>query len=378
MPPSKVHGSSMPGRATPQGTLRYAARFQGRAAAGHFREVAGGLVLSSIGIGTYLGEPDEATDKGYASAVVAAVEGGINVVDSAINYRLQRSERSIAAALKQLAIKGFSREEIVLCTKAGFLTPDGEMPDDASEYFSREFIEPGIFKPEEIAAGCHCMTPRYLADQLDRSLANFGVECVDVFYLHNPETQMSEISMDEFRRRIGEAFKFLESAVAEGKIGAYGLATWNAFREDSKAPGYLSLADMEAIAREAGGKDHHFRFLQLPLNLAMPEALLRPNQIVAGKTMAIVQAARALGITLVSSASLLQGQLTRNLPPYIGAALGLKSNSAQALQFARSVPGVTTALVGMSRVEHVRANLEVIGAEPAPRDQFLKLFEPPG
>jgi hypothetical protein len=29
----------------------------------------------------------------------------------------------------------------------------------------------------------------------------------------------------------------------------------------------------------------------------------------------------------------------------------------------------------MSRVEHVRANLEVIGLEPAPRDQFLKLFE---
>ena len=374
--PSSVHRERTPGRATASGTLRYAARFQGRAAAGHFREIPGGLVLSSIGIGTYLGDPDEPTDRAYASAVVAAVEGGINVVDSAINYRLQRSERSIGAALKTLAGKGFLRDEIILCTKAGFLTPDGEMPDDANEYFSREFLEPGIFRPEDIAAGCHCMTPRYLADQLERSLANLGVQCVDVFYLHNPETQLSEIPADEFRRRIAEAFQFFESAVSAGKIGAYGLATWNAFREDPKSAGYLSLAAIEGIAREIAGRDHHLRFLQLPLNLAMPEALLRPNQVVEGKTMAMVQAARALGITLVSSAALLQGQLTRNLPPYIGAALGIKTHSAQALQFARSVPGVTTALVGMSRVEHVRANLELIGAEPAPRDQFLKLFEP--
>jgi aryl-alcohol dehydrogenase-like predicted oxidoreductase len=374
--PAEFSGKRLPGLATSQGTLRYAARFQGRAAAGHFRDVQGSLVLSSVGIGTYLGEADDETDRAYTSAVVAAIEGGFNVVDSAINYRLQRSERSVGAALKELAAKGFPRDEIILCTKAGFLTPDGDMPEDANEYFSREYIEPGIFRPEEIAAGCHCMTPRYLEDQLDRSRRNLGVECVDVFYLHNPETQLSEIPRDEFRRRILAAFAFLESAVSAGKIGAYGLATWNAFRDEPKSAGYVSLAAMEEIAREAGGKDHHFRFVQLPLNLAMPEALLRPNQVVEGKTMAMVQAARPLGITLMTSAALLQGQLTQNLPRYIGAVLGLKTDSANALQFARSVPGVTTALAGMSHVEHVRANLDVVTVEPAPRDQFLKLFEP--
>ncbi len=373
---AKSDDKRLPGCASAKGTLRYAARFQGRAAAGHFRDVQAGLVLSSIGIGTYLGEPDKVTDEGYTAAEVAAVEGGINVVDSAINYRLQRSERSVGAALRQLVAKGFPRDEIVICTKAGFLTPDGEMPDDANEYFAREYIEPGIFRPDDIAAGCHCMTPRYLADQLDRSRRNLGVDCVDVFYLHNPETQLSDVPPEEFRRRIGEAFTFLETAVAAGKIGAYGLATWNAFRDESKLQGYLSLAAMEGIARDVGGAEHHFRFVQLPLNLAMPEALLRPNQIVEGKTMAMVQAARALKITLISSAALLQGQLTRNLPPYIAAALGTKKDSVSALQFARSVPGVTTALAGMSHAEHVQANLEVIGIEPAPRDQFLKLFEP--
>jgi aryl-alcohol dehydrogenase-like predicted oxidoreductase len=373
--PATSERKLLPGSATPQGTLRYAARFRGKSAAGHFREVPSGLVLSSIGIGTYLGEPDEATDDAYSGAVVAAVEGGFNVVDTAINYRFQRSERSIGAALKELVSGGFSRDEIVLCTKAGFLTPDSDMPADASEYFSREFVEAGVFGAEDIAAGCHCMTPRYLADQLERSRRNMGVQCIDVFYLHNPETQLSEISKDQFEKRIREAFLFLESAVSSGKIGAYGLATWNAFREDPKSPGYFSLEEMVRIAVEACGQHHHFRFVQLPLNLAMPEALTRPNQSAAGKTLAMVQAGRALGITLVASASLLQGQLTKNLPASMRSAWGMQSNSALALQFARSAPGITTALVGMSQVGHVQDNLALAGIEPAGREEFLKVFE---
>jgi aryl-alcohol dehydrogenase-like predicted oxidoreductase len=373
--PAAFNDDRLAGCATADGTLRYAARFQGRSASGHFREIRGGLVLSSIGIGTYLGEPDEATDKAYTDAVIAAVESGANLVDTAINYRLQRSERSVGAALRKLASHGFSRHEYVVCTKAGFLTPDGSMPADPNEYFSHEFIERGIFRPDEIAAGCHCMAPGYLADQVERSRRNMGVETIDVFYLHNPETQLSEVPSEEFRKRIGAAFTFLESAVADRKIGAYGLATWNAFREDPKAAGYLSLEEMATIAQEIAGESHHMRFVQLPFNLAMPEALTRPNQTVAGKAMPMVQAARAMGVTLVTSAALLQGQLTKNLPPFISDVLKMKNDSPLALQFARSVPGLTTALVGMSRVEHVKTNLQLVSVEPASREQFLKLFE---
>jgi aryl-alcohol dehydrogenase-like predicted oxidoreductase len=363
------------GSATADGTLRYAARFQGRSAAGHFREIRGGLVLSSIGIGTYLGEPDDSTDRAYTDAVVAAVESGINVVDSAINYRFQRSERAIGAALRDLFAKGYSRDEIVLCTKAGFLTPDGEMPADPNSYFSREFLERGIFTADDIAAGCHCMAPGYLSDQLERSRRNLGVVTIDVFYLHNPETQLSEVSPEVFRARIREAFLFLESSVASKAIRAYGLATWNSFRDDPKANGYLSLKEMADIARDVAGDDHHFRFVQLPFNIAMPEALTRPNQMIDGKLVPMVQAARALNIALITSAALLQGQLTKTLPPFIRAALGLQDNSSLALQFARSVPGLTTALVGMSNVQHVKANTQLVSVEPAAREQFLKLFE---
>jgi aryl-alcohol dehydrogenase-like predicted oxidoreductase len=297
------------------------------------------------------------------------------VVDSAINYRFQRSERAVGVALRELFDKGHGRDEVMVCTKAGFLTPDGEMPADPNTYFAQQFLERGIFGVEDIAAGCHCMAPDYLADQLERSRQNLGLDTIDVFYLHNPETQLSEVPPEEFRRRIREAFLFLESAIATKKIRAYGMATWNAFREDPKAGGYLSLQEMVNIAKDVQGDDHHFRFVQLPFNLAMPEALTRPNQLVGGKAMPMVQAARDAGIALVTSAALLQGQLTKNLPSFVNSALGLKDNATLALQFARSVPGLTTALVGMSQVPHVKANLELVGIEPASREQFLKLFE---
>lgn len=361
------------GRATPEATKRYAARFP-QAATGHFREAAGSLAVSSIGIGTYLGDPDWRTDTGYTDAVIAAAQSGINLVDTAINYRLQRSERSVGAALQTLVEKGFSREELIVCSKAGFLTPDSRMPDDVSEYFLREYIEPGVMEPDDIVAGCHCMTPKYLANQLDRSRRNLSLECIDVFYLHNPETQLGEIPADEFSRRIRLAFEFLESAVSERKIASYGMATWNAFREEPRSHGFLSLEAMVTLARDVAGDAHHFRFLQLPLNLAMPEALIRANQRVDGKTLAMVQAVRPLGLTLVASAALLQGQLIRKLPAYVGQVLGLKTDAERALQFVRSVPGLTTALVGMSDPDHVRANLKLLTVEPAPRDQFLKLF----
>jgi aryl-alcohol dehydrogenase-like predicted oxidoreductase len=360
--------------ATAEGTKKYSARFAGRAAAGHFREQQG-LWLSSLGIGTYLGEPDARTDKAYADAIVAAVESGANVIDSAINYRFQRSERSIGAALAELARRGYAREELVVCTKGGFLTPDGDMPADASEYFHKEYVETGLLQEGDVAAGCHSMAPKFIADQLERSRRNLGVETIDVYYLHNPETQLGEVPRGMFAQRLREAIEFLEAAVAAAKIHFYGLATWNAFRQPETAQDFLSLAAMESIARDVAGGSHHFRFVQLPCNLGMTEALTRANQPLDGARAPMVGAASKLGITLVASAAMLQGQLSRNLPAFVTNALGMKSDAERALQFVRSTPGIATALVGMSRVEHVSANLALIGVPPASEEQFSRLFQ---
>src|ERR1700747_661888 len=254
--------------ATAESAKRYAESFDSRAANGHFREVQG-LVLSSIGIGTYLGQPDERTDAAYTSAVVSAVENGINVADAAINYRFQRSERSIGAALVQLEAKGFSRDQLVLCTKAGYLAPDGKMPPDPNQYFFQEYIRRGIFSAKDIAAGSHCIAPRFLQDQISRSMSNLGVNCIDVFYLHNPETQLAEISKAQFLGRIREAFFYLESAVRTGKIQFFGMATLSGFPPDARARDAMQLAELDTVAKEIAGDNHHFRFVQLPFNLGM-------------------------------------------------------------------------------------------------------------
>ena len=359
--------------ATQEGTTRYAEKFRGLAADGHFRRVRE-LVLSSIGIGTYLGQPNESIDSGYAAAIVAAVESGINVIDSAINYRLQRSERSAGTAMKVLAHKGFARDEIVLCTKGGYLTPDGSMPQDPNRYFFEEYIQKGIFTAKDIAGGCHCMTPRFLENQLGRSLKNLGVECVDIYYLHNPETQLGEISQADFLRRVREAFFFLESAAARGRIQFYGMATWSGFRQPKGARDLMQLAEIAAVAKEIAGDKHRFRFVQLPFNLAMTEALTLGNQSIGGRERTVMEAADELGIALVASASLLQGQVAQNLPQFVAEALGLENDSERAIQFVRSAPGITTALVGMSRTAHVEANARLVTVPPAGVDQFTNLF----
>src|SRR6516162_10611783 len=147
----------IPGFATPEGTARYRERFLQLREADHFRHPehvpgASELWLSSIGLWTYLGEPDDGADADYTEAIQLALRSGINLLDTAINYRHQRSERNIGAALKHLVdTGGVERDEVLVCTKAGYLSFDGNLPADPRGYFSREYMETGILDPKQLA-----------------------------------------------------------------------------------------------------------------------------------------------------------------------------------------------------------------------------------
>lgn len=368
------------GFATVEGTARYRDRFPRLREAGHFRRAqgapgAGELSMSSIGLGTYLGEPDAAGDARYTQAIAHALRSGINLLDTAINYRHQRSERNIGAALAQLFQAGeLQRDEVVVCTKAGYLPFDGEMPADPRQYFQREYVEPGLLDPAEVAGGMHCMAPRYLADQIKRSRKNLGLETLDVFYVHNPESQFASVDGATFRARLKEAFVMLEQAVRDGKIRYYGAATWGGFRVPAEAADAIHLSEVLDAAREAGGDEHHFRFVQLPFNLAMPEGYAFRNQKLGSEPASTMTLAAAAGVVVVGSATLSQGQLTRDLPDYVRERLGMATDSESAIQFSRSAPGLTTALVGMSRTEHVEANLKVAAHAVTPPEEWKKLF----
>jgi aryl-alcohol dehydrogenase-like predicted oxidoreductase len=159
--------------------------------------------------------------------------------------------------------------------------------------------------------------------------------------------------------------------VDEGKIRVYGAATWDGFRVPPARQDHLELAELVEIARELAGEAHHFRVVQLPLNVQMREALSQPTQMVGNQAMPLLQAATALGVQVVTSAALLQTNLLGRLPAPLAARMApLRTDAQRCLQFARSAPGVTASLVGMRQPVHVAENLEVLGVAPLSGQQF--------
>lgn len=375
----------MTGPSSPPSTAAYAARHAARSAPGHWRTLAG-LTVSSIGLGTYLGECDAHDDDRYEAAVLACLAGGVNLLDTAINYRCQRSERALGRALRMAAKQGIAaRDEVVVCTKGGYIPFDGAPPRSPRaymEYVRERFIEPGLCRPEELVAGSHCIAPGFLRAQVERSRANLGVQRIDVYYLHNPETQLRSVDRTEFLARMRAAFELLESLCDEGWIGVYGTATWDGYRVPPDAREHLSLRTLVALAREVAGESHRFRVVQAPYNVVMPEAALAETQegappeedgaspapwsIRSPSRVPLFEAAADLGIAAVASATLMQGRLARALPFELrGAFPNLRTDAQRALHFTRSTPGVTTALVGMRSAAHVRDNLGIVRIPPA-------------
>lgn len=359
--------------ATTEETRKFAERFP-NAAENHFRD-AQGLTVSSIGIGTYLGNWDAQTDENYVNSIEKFVESGGNVIDTAANYRFQRSERNIGIALQNLSEKGFGREEFLICTKGGFLPFDGEPPRDVRSYFEENFVKKGIASFDDLVAGSHCMSPDYLQNQIDQSLHNMNLSAVDVYYIHNPESQLSAIDRNTFEARLSKAFEMLEKNRAMGKLQFYGVATWNGFRISPQDTNYHSLEKFVNIAEQVGGANHGFKFVQLPFNLAMPEAFLLNNQAFQGKVLSTISAAKNLGISVMISGSILQGKLSANLPENIRNFFGNLDTDAQtSLQFVRSTPNITTALVGMSKESHVEENMKLAQIAPVKESDFQELF----
>jgi aryl-alcohol dehydrogenase-like predicted oxidoreductase len=115
--------------------------------------------------------------------------------------------------------------------------------------------------------------------------------------------------------------------------------------------------------------------IQLPHNLAMPEALTQQNQPVGNQLLSPLEAAQEFEIYVLCSASILQSRLTRGLPDVLAQVFQLDTDAQRALQFVRSSPGVGSALVGMKQVRHVEENLAVAKVPPASLEQFMHLFD---
>ncbi len=234
-------------------------------------------------------------------------------------------------------------------------------------------MKKGIINAGDITSGYHCMTIPYLEDQLNRSLKNLQLECVDLMYLHNAiEGQIKDVSKEDFIKNLQKVFKFYEEKRNEGKIKFYGLATWECFRVPEENPQFLSLAEVIDLAKEAGGENHGFRFIQLPYNLYLDQALLAKFQTLDGKKFSILELAQKFKIGVFTSVPFMQGRLLAHgaMPEF-----GNIKPSLRALQFIRSTPGVLAPLMGQKTENHVNENCEIMKIPPMEETEFYNLVK---
>ena len=331
------------------------------------------LTLSNVGIGTYLGEANDATDTLVKNAVKSSILTGVNVIDTAINYRAQKAERSVGRAISELIESGkISRDEIFVSTKNGYVTNDADVKQDFWEYIKAEFTQKGVISSGDISSGYHCMTVPYLEDQLNRSLKNLNLECIDLLYLHNAVEGQQELSKEQFLKNLKSVFELYEKKRKEGLLKFYGLATWECFRVGHDNPQYLSLEETVRMAKQVGGENHGFRFIQLPYNMYYDQAFMQKNQQVNSQNMSILDASIKCGVGVFTSVPFMQGRLLADgvMPNFDNLSAPLR-----ALQFIRSTPGVIAPLVGQKSDAHVKENLEILKIPPIQEADFGNLVK---
>ncbi len=367
--------------ATPSGTSDYAKKFSSYR---DFYIKFDALTFSKISLGTYSPEPywEDNYLYSFKDSVKVAIENGINLIDTASNYRYGESEKEVGSAIKDLIADGtIKRENVIITSKGGFIQLEYPFPENPYEWIEKNIVTPGFAKTSQIELDEHCMTPGFLEFSLNRSLKNLGLSTIDIYFLHNPEFEKIGKSEEEFYHCIKLAFEKFEEMVDMGKIRYYGIATWNGllYTEDSQE--FISLQRVVDIAREVGGKNHHFKYLQVPFNLAKTTALTLPNQPLAdGKYYTLVDAAKKLDLGVMGSSSLLRMNLfKRQFKPEISYVLDpttkLTTNIQLALQFVRSARGFISNAFGAKYDLHVKHNIEIANIKAVSTSMFNLLFK---
>nr|WP_226860522.1 aldo/keto reductase [Acidithiobacillus thiooxidans] len=370
----------IPGAANSVGSKAYVARFAETLAEEHFSDFLNTRIkLSSLGVGTFPGAVDDVTDLAVAAIVAQALQSGINVIDTGANYRFGRAGRAVGAGIAKAMAAGILREEFFVVGKGGFLTFTGGRPEDPLAFFREEVVAKGLGKEEDLAQNVHCLSPEYIAWQLDDLRSQTGLETLDVFLVDQPEVHIPLIGKERMYQKLLQVFTVLEQAVNENKIRYYGISTFNACRVETDHTLFQSLTSLIGLAEKAAGEGnrHHLRVVELPFNALMPEAYTRFSQVTGqGNIGSTIQAAFQLKLTVMASHTLGKGLLAQEEIPSLQEGIPELANAAQrAIQFVRSTPGIGVTLVGMSSPLHLADFLAVAKQLPLPKERYLAMFE---
>ncbi|MCM3357170.1 aldo/keto reductase [Psychrobacillus sp. MER TA 171] len=329
------------GFASRENTFGYLSRHQS-----NFRETPW-FYCSPIAIGTHLGEMTEDHSVLYQETIRYCLLNGLNFIDTALNYRGMKSERDIGKVLLEITEnKKLNRSEFVLSTKGGLLPGDKDAGLVPKDYLESVLLQNKIIKETDIQTvetQKHVLTPNYFRFALEQSRKHLHLDTIDIYYLHVPELSMKVLGKDAFYNQLEDLFYFFEEQVDKQTIRFYGMATWLGLIGDQDEKGYISLEIAESIARNVGGEDHHFRFVQLPVNRVFPEAIKKKTQSVAGIEMTVLEVARQLGMHVTTSA-----------PFNLGKDIQKTDDS---LRFLMDTKGILSTMVGMKQIDHAKQNI---------------------
>jgi len=366
-------------QATPQSTLDFAKKFS------YYKDFYvkhNNLIFSKLGLGTFNKEPykEENYVFHYIAGVKEAIKNGINLIDTASNYRYGQSEKEIGEALKELIDENeITREELVICSKGGFIQLEFPFPKNPYTWIEENILSKKLATKDDIELDQHCMTPDYLEWSCEKSLENLGVKSIDIYYLHNPEMQLIKLGHAKFLKRIEAIFKRFEKMADKGMIKYYGVAVWNAFINDKYSEEHINLEDLVEIAKKVGGVNHRFKYIQTPFNIAKTSIYTMPSQTVKGDNCTLLQAAHRMDIGVISSSSLLQMNLFKNsfkaeAGYLLDSKMVLENDIQLALQFVRSTPGLISSLFASKVPVHIKENLEITKIKAAARANYDLMY----
>tara|TARA_Y100000590_G_C15718229_1_gene1012636 strand:+ start:1522 stop:2781 length:1260 start_codon:yes stop_codon:yes gene_type:complete len=410
------------GNATISGTKKFLDKFKNSSSFDFYSKTYDDLSLSSIGIGMYKGENNDEGDVEWKKSLEFAISNGINVFDTAIRYRNQRSEKILGEVLTSLIKqKKISRAEILVFTKGGLLgIPRGY---EEKKYIDDIIVQNWGVPKKEISRNIHCMYAPFLKKQLLQSLENLNLSTVDCYFIHNPELAKEIFNNELFYERIYELFSWLESEREKGRIIKYGIASWNGFRRRKSSKSYIDFEKICSIAKEAGGKENGFSYVEAPLNIGMP---FIANQYTSKKNINnFFSTAKENNVNIITSASTYEGNIESlmnfiNLITLVGKkdskiehepskiTLPISENSLiqmleviisqkekkrtiekilsnaancelnlypSALNIVRSHPGVTSALCGMNLLKFIKENIILRHTKKINPDLIAEFFD---
>lgn len=304
-----------------------------------------GRGVCTVGLGACRERGDEAPQ-----AVATAVALGCNLLDTAPHYHGGAHERCMGDAVRLVVQAGIcSREALIVNTQVGRV-PELIENDILTLGFGRlkrlveeRFVSRGIFRWQDLAGGAHTIAPGYIRHSVEQTLARTGLDNVDCVFLDSLTVQRKHVSPIEFQRRVITAFETLEALCESGVMRCYGISTDVA----------IDLKELMQLARTASGPAPRLRALRAPYSLLRHEDM-KP----------LIEEAAALGLHVFAAGCLDGGTPRYQFPDELEAVVGDLSDTAAAIQWTQSAPGVGTALFGTRDARHIRANIAAAALPP--------------